>query len=116
MKYLKSVPDRYITVSGHDWSFDWAIPHGAPLPAVGIVHLKITPHTRSPSRRGVAPMNQVPVFREPHYTIDQVAEMWNLSRDSVRRIFLAEPDVPKISRPGNRYKRSYVTLRIPETF
>jgi hypothetical protein len=60
-------------------------------------------------------MNQTPTFSERHYTIDEVSEMWNLSRDSVRRIFLAEPDVPKISRPGNRYKRSYVTLRIPES-
>jgi len=56
-------------------------------------------------------MNQ---FNEPHYTVDQVAEMWKLSRDSVRRMFLSEPDVLKISRPGSRYKRSYTTLRIPE--
>jgi len=59
-------------------------------------------------------MNQSPTFNEPHYTVDQVAEMWSLSRDSVRRMFLSEPDVPKIARPGNRYKRPYVTLRIPE--
>jgi hypothetical protein len=56
-----------------------------------------------------------PGFSERHYTIDQVAEMWSLSRESVRKMFLAEPDVPKIARPGNRYKRSYVTLRIPES-
>jgi hypothetical protein len=60
-------------------------------------------------------MEQTPAFSERHYTVDQVAEMWNLSRESVRKMFLSEPDVPKISRPGNRYKRSYVTLRIPES-
>lgn len=60
-------------------------------------------------------MNQISQFNETHYTVDQVADMWNLSRDSVRRMFLSEPDVPKITRPGNRYKRSYVTLRIPES-
>jgi hypothetical protein len=60
-------------------------------------------------------MNQTPIFNERHYTVDQVAEMWSLSRESVRKMFLAEPDVPKIARPGNRYKRSYVTLRIPES-
>ena len=60
-------------------------------------------------------MEQTPVFSERHYTVDEVAEMWSLSRDSVRRIFLSEADVPKISRPGNRYKRSCVTMRIPES-
>jgi hypothetical protein len=60
-------------------------------------------------------MDQTPAFSERHYTVDEVAAMWNFSRDSVRRMFLSEPDVPKIARPGNRYKRSYVTLRIPES-
>ncbi len=60
-------------------------------------------------------MNQEPSFSERHYTVDEVSAMWSLSRESVRKIFLAESDVPKIARPGNRYKRSYVTLRIPES-
>jgi hypothetical protein len=60
-------------------------------------------------------MNQTSIFNERHYTVDEVAEMWNLSRESVRKMFLVEPDVPKIARPGNRYKRSYVTLRVPES-
>ena len=60
-------------------------------------------------------MNQTPAFTERHYTVDEVSEMWSLSRDSVRRLFLSEPDVPKIARPANRYKRSYVTMRIPES-
>lgn len=60
-------------------------------------------------------MNQTPAFSERHYTVDQVAEMWSLSRESVRQMFLSEVDVLRIARPGNRYKRSYVTLRIPES-
>jgi hypothetical protein len=60
-------------------------------------------------------MNQTPVFAEAHYTVEQVAKLWNLSRDSVRRLFLQEKDVLRIARPGNRYKRSYVTLRISES-
>lgn len=60
-------------------------------------------------------MNQVQTFNEPHYTVEQVAEMWNLSKDSVRRLFLSEEGVLRISRPGTRYKRSYTTLRIPES-
>jgi hypothetical protein len=60
-------------------------------------------------------MEHIPAFSERHYTVDEVAELWSLSRDSVRRIFLSEAGVFKISRPGNRYKRSCVTMRIPES-
>jgi len=60
-------------------------------------------------------MDQISTFNERHYTVDEVAEMWGLSRESVRKMFLTEPDVLKIARPGNRYKRSYTTLRIPES-
>jgi hypothetical protein len=55
------------------------------------------------------------VFGQRHYTADQVAKMWNLSTDTVRRLFQGEDGVLKIVRPGNRYKRTYVTLRIPES-
>jgi hypothetical protein len=41
--------------------------------------------------------------------------MWNISRDTIRRMFLREEGVLKIVRPGNRYKRTYITLRIPES-
>jgi hypothetical protein len=55
------------------------------------------------------------VFGQHHYTADQVAKMWNLSTDTVRRLFQGEDGVLKIVRPGSRYKRTYVTLRIPES-
>jgi transcriptional regulator GlxA family with amidase domain len=45
---------------------------------------------------------------ERHYSVTEVAELWNLSRDSVRRIFRREPGVLVI---GHRY----LTLRIPES-
>jgi len=45
---------------------------------------------------------------ERHYSVSEVAGLWNLSRDSVRRIFRCEPGVLVI---GDRY----VTLRIPES-
>jgi hypothetical protein len=60
-------------------------------------------------------MEHSAAFSERHYTVDEVAEMWSLSRESVRKMFLSEPDVLKIARPGSRYKRSYVTMRIPES-
>ena len=52
---------------------------------------------------------------EKHYTVDQIAEIWNLSRDTVRRIFSAAEGVLKITRPGTKYKRTHTTLRIPES-
>ena len=55
------------------------------------------------------------VFNQTHCTVDQVAEMLNMSRDSVTRLFREEEGVLKITRPGNRYKRTYTTLRIPES-
>jgi hypothetical protein len=45
---------------------------------------------------------------ERHYSVSEVATLWRLSRDSVRRIFRREPGVLVI---GDRY----VTLRIPES-
>jgi len=45
---------------------------------------------------------------ERHYSVSEVAALWSLSRDSVRRIFRREPGVLVI---GDRY----VTLRIPES-
>ncbi len=45
---------------------------------------------------------------ERHYSVTDVAKLWGLSRDSVRRIFRREPGVMVI---GDRY----VTLRIPES-
>jgi hypothetical protein len=45
---------------------------------------------------------------ERHYSVAEVAMLWSLSRDSVRRIFRREPGVLVI---GDRY----VTLRIPES-
>ncbi|MEI9972317.1 MAG: hypothetical protein WDO73_09855 [Ignavibacteriota bacterium] len=51
---------------------------------------------------------------DKHHTVDEIAEAWNLSKDTIRRIFLVEEGVLKIVRPGTRYKRSHTTLRIPD--
>ena len=45
---------------------------------------------------------------ERHYSVTEVAKLWALSRDSVRRLFRREPGVLVM---GDRY----VTLRIPES-
>jgi hypothetical protein len=54
-------------------------------------------------------------FAFRHYTVTEIAALWNLSDDAVRKIFEKEPGVLAIgdTRPTVR-KRRYTTLRIPE--
>ena len=52
---------------------------------------------------------------ERHYSVQEVAELWNLCENSVRAIFKEEPGVVQIERPRSRWKRSYSTIRIPQS-
>jgi AraC-like DNA-binding protein len=52
---------------------------------------------------------------ERHYSVIEVAEMWNLSPDTIREIFEKEAGVLVIGDPNPRYKRRYRTLRIPQS-
>jgi len=52
---------------------------------------------------------------ETHYTIQEIAEKWHLSEKVVRTLFRDEPGVVRIDSPERRFKRSYCTLRIPES-
>jgi hypothetical protein len=58
---------------------------------------------------------ETPRFASRHYTVVEIAALWNLSDDAVRNIFEKEPGVLVIGdqRPSIR-KRRYTTLRIPE--
>jgi hypothetical protein len=49
------------------------------------------------------------------FSPEQIAELWSLSVDSVRRIFEYEAGVLVIERPRIYGKRRYRTLRIPES-
>jgi hypothetical protein len=63
---------------------------------------------RPPETRGV--------FAERHYTVIEIAEMWSLSKDAVRRLFAKEPGVVVLGSTHTRGgKRRYRTLRIPES-
>ncbi len=53
--------------------------------------------------------------QEPHYSIREIAGMWNLSSDKIRRMFEYEEGVLRISNVERQGKRSYSTLRIPES-
>ncbi len=52
---------------------------------------------------------------ERHYTIKEIAEIWGLCENSVRVIFRDEPGVVKIERPAGRWKRTYTSIRIPQS-
>ncbi|HLJ48445.1 MAG TPA: hypothetical protein VKU01_20665 [Bryobacteraceae bacterium] len=49
------------------------------------------------------------------YTPAELGALWKLSDDSIRRLFQDEPGVFRLGNPNARKKRSYLTLRIPES-
>jgi transcriptional regulator GlxA family with amidase domain len=52
---------------------------------------------------------------ERHFTVEEVAKQWSVSRDTVRRLFIDEPGVTVLGRPCTKYRRAYRTLRIPKS-
>jgi hypothetical protein len=49
-----------------------------------------------------------------HYSVSEVAALWNLSQDTVRRLFQNEPGVLVVGDENPHRGRRYLTLRIPE--
>jgi hypothetical protein len=52
---------------------------------------------------------------ERHYSPDELGEIWNLSADTVRRLFERENGVLVIEPARGNGRRRYRTLRIPES-
>lgn len=52
---------------------------------------------------------------EKHYSVQELADIWNLSEDTIRRLFREEPGVLRISATHDQRKRHYVVLRLPES-
>ena len=52
---------------------------------------------------------------EKHYTVVEVAELWQFSPDTVRGLFRNRPGVLKVGTGETRHKRAYISLRIPES-
>jgi hypothetical protein len=54
-------------------------------------------------------------FAVRHYTVEEIAELWRISEEFVRRLFEREPGVLVLGSSGaSRHKRRYRTVRIPE--
>jgi pSer/pThr/pTyr-binding forkhead associated (FHA) protein len=50
-----------------------------------------------------------------HYTAAEIATLWKVSDDTIRKLFRNEPDVLVIGNQKPRYgRRRYCSLRIPE--
>jgi hypothetical protein len=61
-----------------------------------------------------APVECAPEFAVRHYSPAELAELWGLSVDTIRKLFDREPGVMVIRNPSPRPgKRSYTTMRIP---
>ena len=52
---------------------------------------------------------------EKHYSVAEVARLWDLSEKTIRRMFENEPGVLCWGKSETRFRRGYRTLRIPET-
>ncbi len=50
-----------------------------------------------------------------HYTVAEIAKLWNLHPSTITKFFRNEPGVVKHENAPSRYLRSYCTLRIPES-
>jgi hypothetical protein len=55
-----------------------------------------------------------PLMAERHFKPEELAELWGVSTETIRSIFREEPGVLKIGKTGTKYRRGYLTLRIPE--
>jgi hypothetical protein len=52
---------------------------------------------------------------ERHYTVFELAQMWNVSHMTIRRMFESEPGVLIFGSDETRYGRRRTTMRIPES-
>lgn len=52
---------------------------------------------------------------EKHFTPAELAKAWGVHVKTIRELFRLEPGVLKLGEKNPRHKRSYLTLRIPES-
>jgi len=52
---------------------------------------------------------------ERHFSVGELASLWDLSEQTIRRMFAGEPGVIEWGHGESRFKRGYITMRIPES-
>jgi hypothetical protein len=71
---------------------------------------------REQHNSATAPLTPLAPFAEHHYSVNEVAVLWTLSTDAIRKLFQDEPGVLVLGGDSrSRHKRRYTTLRIPES-
>ena len=71
---------------------------------------------KSDAETSLRPEKATGVFNERHYSVEEIAELWRLSKDAISKLFKDEPGVFILPGPRPRVrKRSYKTIRIPES-
>lgn len=63
----------------------------------------------------LAAMPQVSRLFERHFSPAELAELWSLSEDTIRRLFEREPGVMIFESPSRNPARRRRTLRVPES-
>jgi hypothetical protein len=58
---------------------------------------------------------EAPAPAERHYASFEVAALWNLNVETIRRMFQDEPGVIVLQGPFKKGKRPYKTIRIPHS-
>jgi hypothetical protein len=66
--------------------------------------------TSGPRKKNDTPVD---VGEQTDLTVKQIAQMWQLSTDTVQRLFQDEPGVIALGNKNPRGKRKRITLRIP---
>jgi hypothetical protein len=52
---------------------------------------------------------------EKHYTVGEIADRWHVDYSTARVMFENEPGVLRFGPEERRFKRSHVSLRVPES-
>jgi hypothetical protein len=52
---------------------------------------------------------------EKHYTVGEIADRWHVDYSTARAMFENEPGVLRFGPGERRFKRSHVSLRVPES-
>ena len=66
-------------------------------------------------QRSTESIESAQISVEKHYSVSELATIWKLSENTIRRMFEHEPGVIRWGAGEGRFKRRYITLRIPET-
>lgn len=62
----------------------------------------------------ITPRSSNPAL-ERHYSVAEIAKIWNLSKSTITKFFADEPGVVKHENTPSKHLRAYCTLRIPES-